>query len=55
MAQIIITTLTKPVIAETVRRAFKEVGNLLAKKKIKKPALSLNHRKSRLRWAIEHR
>jgi len=47
--------LSKPVCAETVRRALKEVGNLVARKKKKKPALTLAHRRKRLRWAIEHR
>jgi len=44
----------KPVCVETVRRALKDVGNLVAKKK-KKPALNATHRCNRLRWAIEHR
>jgi len=47
--------LVKPVCVETVRRALKDVGNLVAKKKKKKPALTATHRRNRLRWAIEHR
>lgn len=39
---------------DTVRRALKE-RNLVAKKKVKKPALSLAHRRARLRWAHTYR
>jgi len=47
--------LVKPVSVETVRRCLKDVGNSVAKKKKKKPALTATHRRNRLRWAIEHR
>jgi len=47
--------LSKPVCAETVRRGLKDAGNLVARKKRKKPALTLTHLRRRLRWAIEHR
>ena len=43
------------VCAETVRSALKNIGNLVAKKKVKRPLLGSNHRRRRLQWAIEHR
>jgi len=47
--------LSKPVCAETVRRAPKEVGNLVAGNQKKKPALTLAHSREQLRWAVDHR
>jgi len=54
-AKIVNQGLSKPVCAETVRRALKDVFNLVASKKKKKPALTLTQRRRRLRWAIEQR
>jgi len=54
-AKLLNNSLEKSVSVETVRRALRDVGNLVAKKKIKKPLLKSAHRLNRLKWALEHR